>query len=63
MSFRCTRSTSGPPPCVRHVEVGGLPYKEDLGILPVDEEGNTANMVIEFDEVLGTVEDFLEEIG
>jgi len=45
------------------VEVGGLPYKEDLGILPVDEEGNTANMVIEFDEVLGTVEDFLEEIG
>ena len=37
--------------------------KKGLGILPVDEEGNTTDTVIEFDEVLSTVEDFLEEIG
>jgi hypothetical protein len=37
--------------------------KKDLGIPLVDEEGRTTNTVIEFDEFLDTVEDFLEEIG
>lgn len=37
--------------------------KKDLGIPLVDEEGRTTDTVIEFDEFLGTVEDFLEEIG
>jgi len=37
--------------------------KRDLGIPLVDEEGKTTDTVIEFDEFLGTVEDFLEEYG
>jgi hypothetical protein len=37
--------------------------KKDWGIALVDEEGRTIDTVIEFDVFLGTVEDFLEEIG
>ena len=37
--------------------------KKDLGIPLVDEDGRTTDTVIEFDEFLGTVEDFLEEFG
>jgi len=37
--------------------------KKDLGIPLVDEEGKTTDTVIEFDEFLDTVKDFLREIG
>ena len=36
--------------------------KKDLGIPLVDEDGRTTDTVIEFNEFLDTVEDFLKEI-